>query len=102
MGSSLFQNAGEILQIFKKKQLINEDNNKQRGLIKLRQILVSMMSPCNCLVTVVFALLKDFFSVYGGRISYLANMIFFASRTMPKLYLVTEALTLSNMFHVSR
>ena len=46
---------------------------------------MSMMSPYNYLVTVFLALLKDFFSVYGGRISCLAKMIFFVSWSMPKL-----------------
>ena len=61
-----------------------------------------MMSPYNYLVTVVLASLKDFFSVYGGRISCLANMIFFASRSMPKRYIVTEALAFLNMFLIIR
>ena len=42
------------------------------------------MSPYNYLVTVVLTFLKDFFSVYGGRISCLASMIFFASRSTAK------------------
>ena len=61
-----------------------------------------MMSPYNYLVTDVLASLKDFFSVYGGRISYFANMNFFTSRSMPKRYLVTEALAFLNMFLVIR
>ena len=59
-----------------------------------------MMSPYNYLVTVILTFLKDFFSVYGGRISCLASMIFFAGRSMPKGYLVTEALAFLNMFLV--
>ena len=59
-----------------------------------------MMFPYNYLVTVVLAFLEDFFSVYGGRISCLASMIFFASRSMPKGYLVTEALAFLSMFLV--
>ena len=61
-----------------------------------------MMSPYNYPVTEVLALLKDFFSVYGGRISYFANMIFFTSRSISKRYLVTEALAFLNMFLVIR